>query len=322
MSSGTAAVAAPNEALIRQFDPVRDYFVKIAGDDKFMREVSFAAQILGGNDYLRKTSVESQQLALTGLAESGLTLSPIEKLAYLVPRKGKCVLEPSYMGLVKLLTDAGSVRHIEARPIYEGDQCEIDMASDKKVMVHTPYFMRGLKKGVVRGFYSIATLVDGSKHAEMMGKDEVDRIMERSESYKAYRAGTIKSTTWVTDYEEMGRKTVVRRHWKSLPKTERMEHIAKAIDLDHQDFVQHAPQLAAPVDSRVTAQEALRDKVRAALKGYKGADKKAIAKSCSDQAKSGEINPQFWEDMLRRIENPQPPTEEPKKDDATNTAQG
>lgn len=303
MSNTAVQQVQPNEALVRQFDPVREYFSKVGGEEQFMREASFAAQILAGSDYLRKTTVESQILALTGLAQSGLTLSPIHKLAYLVPRNGKCVLEPSYMGMVKLLTDAGSVRHIESNLVFEGDDCEIDLASERKVMRHVPYWQRSMKKGAVRGVYSLATLADGSKHCETMSKEEVDRIMERSESYKAYKAGKVKSSTWTTDYDEMARKTVVKRHWKSLPKTERMEHIAKAIDLDNADYVEvPRQQLAAAIDPAKAAQDALMDQVRAALNTYEGKDKKAIKQECVAFAGTGKVDPAFWETMLKRLQ--------------------
>lgn len=304
MSTTAVQQTQPNEALVRQFDPVREYFSKVGGEEQFMREASFAAQILAGSDYLRKTTVESQILALTGLAQSGLTLSPIHKLAYLVPRNGKCVLEPSYMGMVKLLTDAGSVRHIESNLVFEGDDCEIDLASERKVLRHVPYWQRSMKKGVVRGVYSLATLADGSKHCDTMAKEEVDRIMERSESYKAYKAGKVKSSTWSTDYDEMARKTVVKRHWKSLPKTERMEHIAKAIDLDNAEYMEPARhQLAAAVDPAKAAQDALMDQVRAALNTYTGQDKKTIKQECVAFAGTGKVDPAFWETMLKRLQS-------------------
>ena len=303
MSTTAVQQTQPNEALVRQFDPVREYFSKVGGEEQFMREASFAAQILAGSDYLRKTTVESQILALTGLAQSGLTLSPIHKLAYLVPRNGKCVLEPSYMGMVKLLTDAGSVRHIESNLVFEGDDCEIDLACERKVMRHVPYWQRSMKKGTVRGVYSLATLADGSKHCETMSKEEVDRIMERSESYKAYKAGKVKSSTWSTDYDEMARKTVVKRHWKSLPKTERMENIAKAIDLDNADYVEAARhQLAVVIDPAKAAQDALMQQVRDALATYPGKDKKEIKQECAAFANSGKVDPGFWETILKRLQ--------------------
>ena len=46
MSTAAVQQTQPNEALVRQFDPVREYFSKVGGEEQFMREASFAAQIL------------------------------------------------------------------------------------------------------------------------------------------------------------------------------------------------------------------------------------------------------------------------------------
>lgn len=292
---------------------MRDYFTRLSGEDKFIKEASFFAQVIGANSYLAQTSAESRLMAFQSLADSGLTLNPTMKLAYLVPRKGKCVLEPSYMGLVKLLTDTGSVRHIEARPIYAGDECEVDMASDKKVLRHVPYALRGVPPGEIRAFYSLATLADGAKHVEFMSKAEVDAIAQRSESVKS--KGTTQGTVWGTDYVEMGRKTVIKRHCKHLPKSDRFELIAKAIEIDNHDFDLdgekrgYRPQLATAAETaerKLTDDlhgecERLKDQVREAFKIYKGEDKNTIKMEIARFAESGVLDPGFYETMLKRL---------------------
>lgn len=300
--------AAPNSKLLQSLEPVREYFTKLAGEERYMKEASFFAQIVGASEFLQKTTPESRLIAFQGLADSGLTLNPTMKLAYLVPRQGKLVLEPSYQGLAKLLTDTGSVRHIEVQVVYAGDEVEIDLASDRKVLRHVPYVMRGVEKGPVRAFYSVATLSDGSKHVEFMSKADVDAIAERSESMKALRAGRIQSTPWTTDYEEMGRKTVLKRHYKHLPKSERHENIAKAIDLDNSDFDLdgnprgYRPQLAAaPLTSGESRQEQLMEQCRELFKTYDGEDKKEINKELVAESKQARTNIAFWENAVKRL---------------------
>lgn len=304
-----APAAPPNQQLLQSLEPVRDYFTKLSGEERFMKEASFFAQIMAANEFLQKTSPESRLMAFQGLADSGLTLNPTMKLAYLVPRQGRCVLEPSYQGLAKLLTDTGSVKHIEVQVVYEGDEVEVDLASDRKVLRHVPYVLRGTAKGQVRAFYSVATLSDGSRHVEFMSKADVDAIAERSESMKALRAGKIRSTPWTTDYEEMGRKTVLKRHYKHLPKSERHETIAKAIDLDNSDFDLdgnargYRPQLAtaAQLTSGEGEQKALMEQARELIKAYTGEDKNAIKKACAEEAQAARTNVAFWQDIVQRL---------------------
>jgi len=203
------------------------------------KEISFALQHIAKNSQLQKATAESKLIAVLNIAQCGLTLNPISKMAYLVPRWDNklkatiCVLEPSYMGLIKLLTDTGSVKHIEAQVIYAGDDIEVDLASEGKILKHVPYIFTGKDKGSIIGVYSKATLSDGAVTCEMMGPDDIEYIKGKSESYKAYVAGKLKTCTWVSDESEMCRKSVIKRHTKYLPRTDMWAKIESAVNLDH-----------------------------------------------------------------------------------------
>jgi len=226
----------------RFYAPLKNDWVAQSGlsEADFMKEVSFAIQIAHKNPQLQKCDQNSILRAVINLAQVGLTLNPISKLAYLIPRwNGKlngleCVLEPDYRGLAKLLTDSGAVKHISVELIYEGDKVAIDKATIEKVKEHVPYFLNGKPKGKIIAAYSLATLSDGAKHFEGMSYDEIMEIRDRSESYKAFVAKKISSCTWVSDEGEMCRKTVLKRHCKYLPKSTGTDKLDKAIDLDNQ----------------------------------------------------------------------------------------
>lgn len=312
MSNPSTTVAATsnnspaiNATILERFNPVREYFTRLAGEERYMKEASFAAQIIAANSWLQATSVDSQVLAFQALAESNLSLNPVLKMAYFIPRNGKCVLEPSYQGLAKLLTDTGSVRHIEGHVIYQGDEAEVDLASDRKVLRHVPYVMRGVPRGEVVAFYSLATLIDGAKHCELMSAEEVNKIRDISDGWKAYAAKKIKSTPWATNYEEMGRKTVLKRHCKHLPKSDRWQALGKAMDLDNSDYDLDGwrPQTAAPTSHAMlmpNEQETkdLMAEAKGIYKDYTGADKKEIYGKMVAESKSGRQNPEFWQEVI------------------------
>jgi phage RecT family recombinase len=196
-------------------------------DLNFQKEAAFALQIFQGNDYLTKMEPNSIRDAIINVSLTGLTLNPVMKMAYLVPRKGKCILDVSYMGLIKIVTDTGSVKNIEAKIVYSNEPFEIQQGSGAYVkhgIAPTP------DKGVMIGVYSKAILNDGSTSVEWMYKADVDAIMMRSESVKS---GGI--SPWKSDYDQMARKTVIKRHYKFLPKTERGILASNAIELDHQN---------------------------------------------------------------------------------------
>jgi recombinational DNA repair protein RecT len=147
----------------------------------------------------------------------------------------ECVLEPSYVGLVKLLTDSQSVVHIVAHLVYENDKITINQADDRNPVTHYPELVKA-KSGKPIGCYALATLHDGRKQVEWMDMESIYVIRGRSETYKAFQEGKIKSCTWVTDEGEMTRKTVIRRIYKYLPRTDRMKFIDQAVQADTVDY--------------------------------------------------------------------------------------
>ncbi len=226
----------------------KDYFKGIEGDfiqqsglatvvgrETFLREVSFALQIKQTNDLLNECKPESFLKAVLNVAQVGLTLNPVRKFAYLVPKRvngeWQALLMPSYIGMCKLITDDGNVVSIQANLIYEGDEITMDIAQN--TVNHIPYVLTGKPKGQLRGCYSIASLKDGSRLIELMSRDEIDLIRDRSDGFKAFKSGKAKSAIWETDYGEMARKTVIKRHYKYLPKSKASEKVERAIDMDN-----------------------------------------------------------------------------------------
>lgn len=215
---------------------IKKAFVGQMDEKKFNNEVGFAVQILKNNQYLQKMDGNSVLQAVLNVSQTGLSLNPVLNYAYLVPHKGKCVLYPGYQGLVKLATDTGSVTSIEVNLIYEGDDVELDLASDKKVTKHIPYMLTDKEQGGIIGGYSLANLPDGSKHVEIMSRKDIENIREYSESYKGDVNKKTNYSPWNTNEPEMFRKTILKRHFKYLPKSDKNEMLVKAIELDNKDY--------------------------------------------------------------------------------------
>jgi recombination protein RecT len=230
------------QVIKKDISKIESNWIEQSGLDKseFNKEASFAIQHLQKNEYLQGATRDSILKAVLNTAQVGLTLNPVSKQAYLVPRYNsqlrqlECVLDPSYVGLTKLLTDSGSVKYINCQLVYDGDEIEIDLATDKKIVKHIPYILTGKEKGFIKLVYSIATLHDGSFHVEYMSIKDVEEIRDRSEAYKAFKKGKTKTCIWETDKGEMTRKTCIKRHFKHLPKTNRVEKFEKAVDLSMQ----------------------------------------------------------------------------------------
>ena len=186
-------------------------FTDIAPDMAFKKEAMYAMQAMSNNTYLAATDPKSVASAVLGVAMSGLTLNPALGHAYLVPRKGKAVFQPGYQGLIYLLIKSKMVKQVEARVVHENDEFSLEYGTDTRI-VHKP----ALKdKGNIIGFYAIATDPTNSKYIEYMGADEVMANAMRSDMNK--KTNTL-TGAWQTDFVEMGRKTIIRRLFKYLPK--------------------------------------------------------------------------------------------------------
>lgn len=238
-----------NELTISTFHPAEKRMSELGMDvTRIKKEISFALQLINKNKKLKECTTESKLAAVINVANIGLTLNPVAKEACLVPRwnsatsQSECSLEPMYPGLVKLLTDAGSVTSIAANVVYEHDKFEIDLANNTNPVTHRPELVAS-KRGDKIGCYAVASLPDGTRQVEWMDLETLYLIRERSETYSAHKAGKMKSCTWVTDENEMMRKSVIKRIYKYLPRTEKMEKIDNAVSLDNSDYTASENQL-------------------------------------------------------------------------------
>lgn len=217
---------------ISMFEQVKNRFVQLTNEESFLKEASFAIQAINKNSYLASMDRGSIIQSLLNVSQTGLTLNPVLKLAHLIPRNGKCCLDVSYQGMVKLLTDTGSVKNVYAYIIHAKDIFEQSMGTSVEI-IHKPKLSG---KGEITGVYAVGILHDGKKQVEVMNIEEINAIRDRSESYKAFIDKKIKSCVWHDFYDEMARKTVIKRLCKYLPKTDKWEKVSTAIEIDNEDY--------------------------------------------------------------------------------------
>lgn len=165
--------------------------------------------------------------AVMTCAQLGLEPDGVLGQAYLVPFKGKVQFIPGYRGLLSLARNSGEVSSIQAHEVCENDEFRYSYGLNEELH-HVP--AEG-DRGEITHFYAYAKFKDGGYVFEVMTKAEVDAIRDRSEGYKAFKAGKISSTPWDTDYVPMGRKTAIRRIAKFLPMSvQRAAAIEDAVD--------------------------------------------------------------------------------------------
>lgn len=201
---------------------IRDLLPDHVDVNRFVKSALMAS---ARNKDLLKCTPKSMFMAICSAAELGLDFTPAKGHAYLVPfrnnKTGTTDVQfmPGYRGLIDLAKRSGAVKNIETHIVYEKDEFDIRYGSERK-LVHVPHLDGA--PGKVKGAYAIAWLDDKEWIAEWMRKDQIDAIRKRS---KAANAGP-----WVTDEEEMMRKTPLRRIAKYLPLSPDLE---RAIEADN-----------------------------------------------------------------------------------------
>ncbi len=186
-------------------------FTEIASEEgnlvTYKKEAVFAMQALQSNEYLQKTNPITIMDSVINVASIGLSLNPALAFAYLVPRDGRCILDISYKGMVKIATDTGSILWAKAEVVREGDNFAYNgfgLLPDHK---YNPF---DKMRGNVIGAYCVARLSDGGYMVEVMSLDELNKVKDTSKA---------KNGPWKTWPEEMMKKTIIKRAYKSWPKT-------------------------------------------------------------------------------------------------------
>lgn len=198
----------------------RDSFASVLTDRtlNFEREAEFAIQTITGNDFAMKIAMSNKASvfnAVTNIAAIGISLNPAKRQAYLVPRDGKICLDISYMGLMDLAMATGSIKWAKAEIVYQQDSFALNGFDKPPTHTYSPF---ARDRGEVAGVYVVVKTADGDYLTDCMSRDEIDGIMNRSQSVKSG-----KSSPWKTDYNEMAKKTVVKRAYKYWPKTDRLD---------------------------------------------------------------------------------------------------
>lgn len=144
----------------------------------------------------------------------GLYLDPFLGEAYLVEvwngkaKRNDVQLRVGYKGLMSLARRSGEVEAIYSNEICENDIVRINLGVPK-VYDHTINPLT--ERGPARAFAAVVAYKSGGFDFEVMSQAEVEKIRERSDAWRAFKAGKIKSTPWSTDPGAMSLKTVLRR---------------------------------------------------------------------------------------------------------------
>jgi recombination protein RecT len=131
---------------------------------------------------------------------------------------------PMVGGIRKKIRNSGEIRDLDVVAVHAKDAFEYERG-DNAFIRHKP-FTAG-DPGPLIAVYSIATFKDGGKSRDVMTRAEVEYV--RDTYAKKNQKGEF-SAAWVKSFGEMAKKTVVRRHSKTLPLSSDLDDLIRRDD--------------------------------------------------------------------------------------------
>lgn len=150
--------------------------------------------------------------AMMTSAQLGLEVNTPLGQAYVLPYLNKGVLEAQfqlgYKGLIDLAYRSGDVEVIQAHVVYENDEFECEYGLDPK-LTHKP---ADADRGEPIKVYAVFKTKSGGFGFEVMSMEDVKKHAAKySKSYGS------SYSPWKTNFEEMAKKTVLKRVLKYAP---------------------------------------------------------------------------------------------------------
>lgn len=221
-----------NEVAVSNIDAFRMALVKLEGQflaalptkippTKFIRTVMTSIQM---NPELLEADRRSLLACCMKAAQDGLLLDGREASPVIFRTKdgAKVQYMPMLAGVLKRMRNSGDLASISAHVVYENDTFDYELGDNERI-IHKPLLSGDRGKPVMA--YSIAKTKDGAIYREVMSVQEIEKVRAVS------RAGS--SGPWVSWWEEMAKKTVIRRLAKRMPST---ADIDQMFDHDNEQY--------------------------------------------------------------------------------------
>ena len=213
-----AAQSAQSAQISQKPKKMQDYIKKMQGEiakalpsvltpERFTR-ITLSA--LSTNAKLAETTPQSFLGAMMTAAQLGLEPNTPLGQAYLIPYRNhgvlECQFQLGYKGLIDLAYRSGEVSVIQAQIVYENDEFSYSFGLNPELK-HIP---AKSERGNPTAVYAMFRTKDGGYGFEVMSMEDVRAHAKKFS--KAYNSGP-----WQTNFEEMAKKTVLKKVLKYAP---------------------------------------------------------------------------------------------------------
>ena len=196
--------------MIKTLEPeIKKALPSVITPERFTR---MALSCLNTTPKLAECSQMSFLSALMNAAQLGLEPNTPTGQAYLIPFRNKgrmeCQFQVGYKGLLDLVYRNPDIQTVQAQCVYENDTFEYELGLEPR-LVHKP----ALKdRGEMLCVYALWKSQNGGFGFEVMSKEDID-----AHAKKFSQGFSSSYSPWKTNYEEMAKKTVIKKCLKYAP---------------------------------------------------------------------------------------------------------
>lgn len=175
--------------------------------DRFCR---IALTALTRTPKLADCTQESLMRCLLDLSAYGI--EPDGRRAHLIPYGNQCTLILDWKGLAELAMRSGIIAKLHADIVCENDSFDYNLGEVTKHEINWKQ-----PRGEPYAAYAMARTKDGALFFAVMTKDEIEKIRDSSQGYRAALKYNKTDSPWMITPGEMWKKTAFRRLAKWLP---------------------------------------------------------------------------------------------------------
>lgn len=166
---------------------------------------------LSSNRQLQQCKPETFLGAMMQAAQLGVEPNTPLGQAYLIPYRNhgqlECQFELGYKGYLSLFYRSGG-KDLQAHEVYENDTFEFEFGLEPKLR-HAPAMK---DRGQVIAYYAVWRTKDGGYGFDVMSVEDI-----RAHMHKFSKAAEKGFSPWTTNFDEMAKKTVIKKALKYAP---------------------------------------------------------------------------------------------------------
>jgi recombination protein RecT len=256
--------------------------------ERFMRVVMTA---VNSDPDLLRADKHSLFEAAVKAAQDGLL--PDKRDGAFVIFKDKVQWMPMVGGILKKVRNSGELKSIAAHVVYSGDEFRYELGDEERIE-HRPNLFGD--RGEPIAVYAVAHTKDGGIYREIMSTKDVEKVRAVS---RAKNNGP-----WKEWWDEMARKTVIRRLAKRLPMSSDLDDIIRRDDEMYDLNRREAEVERLPLSARLAA--ATQHSLTNATEGFshtvidgelRGSQEAPAAENerCEDEARGPHAGSETWD---------------------------